>query len=409
MPPDRSWVIGAAPDCDVVVDLPTVSGRHCRLVQSPAGFLLEDLQSTNGTYVNGRKVGAPVAVSRSDAILLGSKVAFPWQKIAAHEKSQPAAAAGTTVAVVPPSSDRRPIVAALCGVVLSVALLGYALVGAGPRNTGRPQPPNRTASSSKSLARLPADPPDESSASRPPRGGEQRGAAEGTKSRAAKPSGVTAAGDVVGSSERGVVWVGFRLRDVAFFYATGWLVSPTRAVTTAAVITELEPLAASGIEPVVGQEGRIVAVTGWRRHPEFDKNDPGSRLSVHADVGVGELAEPLDTACLVATSEDLSSLSGTGPFTMIGYVSQLRDNEPFDELKVKRQRKTVELVSSDSLASNSTRVYKLSAPAQDAWRGAPVFGNRGRVVGVLTVIGGEARMVPVSQLSPLLAPAPNKK
>ena len=31
----RSWVIGSSADCDVVVDSPLASGRHCQLTQTP--------------------------------------------------------------------------------------------------------------------------------------------------------------------------------------------------------------------------------------------------------------------------------------------------------------------------------------------------------------------------------------
>jgi pSer/pThr/pTyr-binding forkhead associated (FHA) protein len=76
--PLRSWVIGSAAECDLVVDRPTVSRRHCRLTQAPRGCFLEDLNSTNGTFLNGRKVTSRVAVCRNDAIRLGHNVPMPW-------------------------------------------------------------------------------------------------------------------------------------------------------------------------------------------------------------------------------------------------------------------------------------------------------------------------------------------
>jgi pSer/pThr/pTyr-binding forkhead associated (FHA) protein len=45
-------VIGRAPDCSIVLaDDRDVSRRHARLVWQPAGWLLEDLGSRNGTFV----------------------------------------------------------------------------------------------------------------------------------------------------------------------------------------------------------------------------------------------------------------------------------------------------------------------------------------------------------------------
>ncbi len=74
----QTWLIGGDPSCDIVVDLPTVSGRHCRLSRTHYGFSLEDLQSTNGTFVNGRRIEGPTRVTRSDTITLGRNVPMPW-------------------------------------------------------------------------------------------------------------------------------------------------------------------------------------------------------------------------------------------------------------------------------------------------------------------------------------------
>lgn len=48
--------VGRAPRADFVVDAPLVSRLHCRLTLQPDGLLVEDLESTNGTFVNGERV-----------------------------------------------------------------------------------------------------------------------------------------------------------------------------------------------------------------------------------------------------------------------------------------------------------------------------------------------------------------
>ncbi len=53
-----SVTIGSRPDCDLVVDVPSVSGRHCRLIRKETGLVLEDLNSTNGTFLNGERIRA---------------------------------------------------------------------------------------------------------------------------------------------------------------------------------------------------------------------------------------------------------------------------------------------------------------------------------------------------------------
>jgi pSer/pThr/pTyr-binding forkhead associated (FHA) protein len=74
----RSWVIGSSADCDVIVDSPLVSARHCQLTQTPDGYVLKDLGSTNGTYVNGLGITVPTQLSGGDSIALARSVAFPW-------------------------------------------------------------------------------------------------------------------------------------------------------------------------------------------------------------------------------------------------------------------------------------------------------------------------------------------
>jgi pSer/pThr/pTyr-binding forkhead associated (FHA) protein len=48
--------IGRAPTSSIVLDEPTVSSTHARLVTRGQIYVVEDLGSTNGTYVNERAV-----------------------------------------------------------------------------------------------------------------------------------------------------------------------------------------------------------------------------------------------------------------------------------------------------------------------------------------------------------------
>lgn len=48
--------VGRRASNDIVIDHRGVSGEHAALVQSPQGLLVQDLQSTNGTYVNEQAI-----------------------------------------------------------------------------------------------------------------------------------------------------------------------------------------------------------------------------------------------------------------------------------------------------------------------------------------------------------------
>ena len=74
----RSWVIGSSAECDLVVQSPLISGRHCRLTQAADGLILEDLGSTNGTYVDGNRITAAVRIRPAQELSLGQTIAMPW-------------------------------------------------------------------------------------------------------------------------------------------------------------------------------------------------------------------------------------------------------------------------------------------------------------------------------------------
>jgi ABC-type multidrug transport system ATPase subunit/pSer/pThr/pTyr-binding forkhead associated (FHA) protein len=77
---NASWVVGSSTDCDVVINQPIVSSMHCRLSLIVDEYVLEDLGSTNGTFVNGYKLDAhsPVYVSAADKVTLGHSLPMPW-------------------------------------------------------------------------------------------------------------------------------------------------------------------------------------------------------------------------------------------------------------------------------------------------------------------------------------------
>lgn len=67
-------IIGRDPGCTVWIDSPSVSRRHARLTVEGRNrrVVLEDLGSTNGCFVRGASVDAPVVLSDGDAITIGS-------------------------------------------------------------------------------------------------------------------------------------------------------------------------------------------------------------------------------------------------------------------------------------------------------------------------------------------------
>jgi predicted component of type VI protein secretion system len=70
-------VVGRAPDCDVVIRDILLSRRHCRLLPSDDGWKIQDLQSKNGTFINGERLKVPRLLNDNDVIRLGrSRIIF---------------------------------------------------------------------------------------------------------------------------------------------------------------------------------------------------------------------------------------------------------------------------------------------------------------------------------------------
>jgi pSer/pThr/pTyr-binding forkhead associated (FHA) protein len=67
-------VIGRAADCAVQLDDPLVSRRHARILSGELGTAIEDLDSSNGLYVNGRRVCEITPLHPGDVIALGATV-----------------------------------------------------------------------------------------------------------------------------------------------------------------------------------------------------------------------------------------------------------------------------------------------------------------------------------------------
>ena len=67
-------IIGRGPKCQIVLDDSYVSQMHARLFAKGDAFMVEDLGSTNGTYLNRRKVTAPTELRRGDQVKIGKTV-----------------------------------------------------------------------------------------------------------------------------------------------------------------------------------------------------------------------------------------------------------------------------------------------------------------------------------------------
>jgi hypothetical protein len=73
LPSDRKVVVGRASDHDKVLVEDMVSRRHAQIMAVDGGLMIQDLGSTNGTFVNGEKI-QKARVQEGDRILIGTSI-----------------------------------------------------------------------------------------------------------------------------------------------------------------------------------------------------------------------------------------------------------------------------------------------------------------------------------------------
>ena len=106
--------IGRSHDNDVSINDPYVGRHHCQIVQYDDGsFTIVDMNSTNGTYVNGRRVFGEIRLQPNDTITIGH-INLPWMSY--------------FTPIMPPSSSSQssmalPITLGITGGVLLLAFV----------------------------------------------------------------------------------------------------------------------------------------------------------------------------------------------------------------------------------------------------------------------------------------------
>jgi pSer/pThr/pTyr-binding forkhead associated (FHA) protein len=105
---DAVTTLGRAVENDVVIAAKRVSREHARLTRQGWRVVLEDLGSTNGTFLNGARVVAPVQLRDGDRIELGGvALTFHDPEVTFRESPLPALSVDRPAGVA--RVDRRPV------------------------------------------------------------------------------------------------------------------------------------------------------------------------------------------------------------------------------------------------------------------------------------------------------------
>lgn len=83
-------VIGRETTADFAIPSPSISRRHARIVSQGGYYILEDLGSSNGTFVNGQRISSPTPLYHGDRVQLGQNIVLHFDFPQPAEESQPA-------------------------------------------------------------------------------------------------------------------------------------------------------------------------------------------------------------------------------------------------------------------------------------------------------------------------------
>ena len=78
-PLDEDFIsLGRDPGNDIVISDPQVSRQHARITRQGGLMVIEDLGSTNGTFVNGMRLAAPHTLANGDVVGLGDAATLTY-------------------------------------------------------------------------------------------------------------------------------------------------------------------------------------------------------------------------------------------------------------------------------------------------------------------------------------------
>lgn len=120
-------VIGRQADCDISIPSEEISRRHAQLKPTPAGLAVEDLGSSNGTYINGKRVQSglmrPGEELRLDTIRF--LLVAPGLEMPGGARPPAASAAVTAVSAAPKKGGAGGLIAVVVIVLAAAAAAGW--------------------------------------------------------------------------------------------------------------------------------------------------------------------------------------------------------------------------------------------------------------------------------------------
>jgi pSer/pThr/pTyr-binding forkhead associated (FHA) protein len=131
LPPNSEIIVGRSSDLDMVLVEDMVSRRHAKIVVEPDQVTIQDLGSTNGTFVNGERIKR-AALNDGDRVLIGTSII----KLVTSDAPAAAAPPHTKPALVEQGHRRTNQVRSMSGAIDEVPLPDLLQLFGSSRKTG---------------------------------------------------------------------------------------------------------------------------------------------------------------------------------------------------------------------------------------------------------------------------------
>src|SRR5512138_65218 len=101
-------VIGRDTSSAIAINDAEVSRKHARLNYQGGKYVIEDLGSTNGTFVNGQRLVSPVVLKSGDVISLGEQIVLMYEALSADAGATMIGRKSARTAVAAPAVQASP-------------------------------------------------------------------------------------------------------------------------------------------------------------------------------------------------------------------------------------------------------------------------------------------------------------
>jgi len=102
-------IVGREQTADIPISDPEISRRHARLFFQNGGYIIEDLGSTNGTFVNGQKISGPYLLRPGEVINFGEHVSVLFESVQVDPNATVVNSAAAPKAPIAPASGKTPL------------------------------------------------------------------------------------------------------------------------------------------------------------------------------------------------------------------------------------------------------------------------------------------------------------